>query len=260
MTHPEELLAGYVDGTLDGDDRADVERHLASCARCAGEVAAARRARATLRALPTPVAPSEVGSRAIGEARAGGASTSRAASAAPAWSRWAAGLAAAAAVVLGLVVVVPDVVGGGEDAGTAGGSMEAADAPGGLSVATTVERVGDLAAEDLAAFASQARDLVRGAEDGDGGAVAPEAAGDDVGVEATGDDVAEVARCLRRAFPSLATAPVRLLTGSFEGTPAYVGVYLVASEPGGDPDVIQVIAAARRGCRVLSSAAAPVAP
>jgi hypothetical protein len=253
MTHPEELLAGYVDGTLDGDDRADVAGHLASCARCAGEVAAARRARATLRALPTPVAPAEVGSRAIAESRAGGAPGSRA----PAWGRWAAGIAAAAAVVLGLVVVVPNLGGGGEDAGTAGAGAEAADAPGGLSVATTVERVGDLAAEDLAAYASQARDLLRGAEE-DGGAVAPEAT--DAGVEAASGDVAEAARCLRGAFPSLATDPVRLLTGSFEGTPAYVGVYLVASEPGADADVIQVIAAARRGCRVLSSAAAPVAP
>jgi anti-sigma factor RsiW len=258
MTHPEELLAGYVDGTLDGDDRVDVERHLPSCARCAGEVAAARRARAALRALPTPVAPDEVGSRAIAAARAGGAPASRGAATAPAWSRWAAGLAAAAAVVLGLVVVVPNVVGGGEDAGTAAGGAEAADASGGLSVATTVERVGDLAPEDLAAYASQARDLVRDGAEEDGRPVAPEAT--DAGVEAVGGDVAEAARCLGRAFPSLATDPVRLLAGSFGGTPAYVGVYLVASQPGGDPDVIQVIAAARRGCSVLSSAAAPVAP
>ena len=42
MTHPEELLAGYVDGTLSAKDRVAVEAHLAACSRCSREVELAR--------------------------------------------------------------------------------------------------------------------------------------------------------------------------------------------------------------------------
>jgi anti-sigma factor RsiW len=38
-THPDELLAWYVNGTLDGSERAAVERHLRDCARCRDEAA-----------------------------------------------------------------------------------------------------------------------------------------------------------------------------------------------------------------------------
>ena len=34
MTHPEELLAGYVDGTLTDPERAVVDAHLPTCERC----------------------------------------------------------------------------------------------------------------------------------------------------------------------------------------------------------------------------------
>ena len=37
MTHPEELLAGYVDGTLSAKDRAAVDAHIAECPRCRRE-------------------------------------------------------------------------------------------------------------------------------------------------------------------------------------------------------------------------------
>ncbi|HXF58014.1 MAG TPA: zf-HC2 domain-containing protein, partial [Actinomycetota bacterium] len=50
--HPEELLAGFVDGTASADERALVERHLAACERCRLEVELAARARAALAALP----------------------------------------------------------------------------------------------------------------------------------------------------------------------------------------------------------------
>ena len=43
MTHPLEQLAPYVDGSLTGPERLEVERHLASCAQCRSEVAVATR-------------------------------------------------------------------------------------------------------------------------------------------------------------------------------------------------------------------------
>jgi anti-sigma factor RsiW len=50
--HPDELLAGYVDGTASPQDLAAAEAHLATCEECRAEVALARRARAALRQLP----------------------------------------------------------------------------------------------------------------------------------------------------------------------------------------------------------------
>ena len=50
--HPEELLAEYVDGTLEPDLRARVESHLATCGSCREEVALAAPAREALSGLP----------------------------------------------------------------------------------------------------------------------------------------------------------------------------------------------------------------
>src|SRR3970040_2200121 len=57
MTHPEELLADYVDGTLNHEQRAVVDTHLPGCATCRPEVDLARRALAvlaTLEDVPVP--------------------------------------------------------------------------------------------------------------------------------------------------------------------------------------------------------------
>ncbi|MGA9162639.1 MAG: zf-HC2 domain-containing protein, partial [Actinomycetota bacterium] len=57
MSHPDDLLADYVDGTLDERGRADVDSHLLGCERCRGEVGEARSARAALaevEELPVP--------------------------------------------------------------------------------------------------------------------------------------------------------------------------------------------------------------
>ena len=41
---PDEKLAGYIDGTLNGTDRAAIEAHLADCSTCRAELLAASRA------------------------------------------------------------------------------------------------------------------------------------------------------------------------------------------------------------------------
>ena len=57
MTHPEEQLSGYVDGTLGTDERAEVDAHLATCATCREEIELSTRAVTMLRELPEmPVA------------------------------------------------------------------------------------------------------------------------------------------------------------------------------------------------------------
>ena len=53
MTHPEELLAGYVDGSLTDPDRPTVDAHLLTCARCRAEVGGREPPRARSGASPT---------------------------------------------------------------------------------------------------------------------------------------------------------------------------------------------------------------
>ncbi len=67
MTHPEELLAGYVDGTLSAQDRAVVDAHLTTCDDAGGEVAQARVAVAALGGLPEAPAPAGLGAKAMAE-------------------------------------------------------------------------------------------------------------------------------------------------------------------------------------------------
>jgi predicted anti-sigma-YlaC factor YlaD len=55
--HPQELLAGFVDGSLTEGQRAGVEAHLSTCARCREEAALAMRAVAGLRELPEEAVP-----------------------------------------------------------------------------------------------------------------------------------------------------------------------------------------------------------
>jgi anti-sigma factor RsiW len=51
VSHPEDLLADYVGGTLDERERAAVDAHLPGCARCSAEVRQAEAARAALSEL-----------------------------------------------------------------------------------------------------------------------------------------------------------------------------------------------------------------
>ncbi len=52
-----EQLSAYLDGELSPAERAALERHLPTCAQCQTELAALRRVRATLAALPSPALP-----------------------------------------------------------------------------------------------------------------------------------------------------------------------------------------------------------
>src|SRR5438034_262185 len=76
MTHPEEHLSGYVDGTLATDERAEVDAHLATCATCREEIELATRAVTMLRELPEVPVP--FGTTRPVMAEAGKARTSRA--------------------------------------------------------------------------------------------------------------------------------------------------------------------------------------
>ena len=106
MTHPEELFAGYVDGTLSSEDRVAVETHLAGCARCTRDIELAAGARSALRSMTEEPAPAGIASKALQEAAgvrpAVGGGT-------PRWYRVGGMVAAAAAGLLVFSLVLPNI-------------------------------------------------------------------------------------------------------------------------------------------------------
>ena len=97
MKHPEDLLADHVSGSLAPADRAVLDAHLATCARCSDEVALALAARSALRVLPEAPAPEGLAPRAPETPATTGP---------PSWYRWV-GAAAAAAVIALVLVSLP---------------------------------------------------------------------------------------------------------------------------------------------------------
>ncbi len=256
MNHPVDLLVDLVDGSIAPQDRAVVESHLADCARCRRDVELAAAGRQVARSLPPPEVPDGLADEAIAEAerharevapevaplrdRGGRAD-------APTWYRRAGAAAAAAAVVLVVVVALPNLGGGGDDAQVGSTAEDAAFAP---RAAETVEVLDlDLDTDQVQALALGYR--AGAAEVGaDTGAAVPSGA-----VPAA--DTAEpedVLSCLRTAIPELEDQrPVRLIAARFEGTPAYLGVFLSGPGAGQAPDTATVWVVARSGCEILST-------
>ena len=140
MTHPEEFLAGYVDGTLPPADRVDVETHLAGCSRCSREVELAGGARAALRSLTEAPVPLGVASKALEEATG----ARPAVGGTPRWYRLGGIAAAVAAGLLVFTLVLPHIGNGGgttteasqaKGQGAAGGVREGAA----LTAASVIE-------------------------------------------------------------------------------------------------------------------------
>ncbi|MDX1468324.1 MAG: zf-HC2 domain-containing protein [Acidimicrobiia bacterium] len=52
MTHPSEMISGYLDGELSGAERAQLLDHLSSCGKCAKELEETQQVRAMVRSLP----------------------------------------------------------------------------------------------------------------------------------------------------------------------------------------------------------------
>jgi len=104
--HPDELLAWYANGTLDGPERARVAAHLAECARCREELSFLTTLAASVRAADESGEPVEAGAelglrRLLREVRQ---SAPKAASARRRW--WRPALAAAAILIIAVQGVV----------------------------------------------------------------------------------------------------------------------------------------------------------
>lgn len=251
MTHPEELLAGYVDGTLEPPERAVVDAHVADCERCRDEVELAGGARMALAGLEDVPVPYGLTDRVVAEA--GRSFERRSERKKVVWERlqWAGGLAAAAALVL---VVVLNV----------GGEQREPTAERASTGATSAVSAG---AED--ATAQSGLPPFQGLED------QPGVDYDQPGVETLARDTARAIRA--EAAPPAAlfasadealtcitqsggpvddpnTTLVRLVRAEYEGTPAYLAVF--AEGPGAQQPASRLVVwiAAEDDCSWLSAA------
>jgi len=253
MTHPEEHLSGYVDGTLATDERAEVDAHLATCTTCREEIELATRAVTMLRELSEVPVPFGVTSPVMAEAGKGRTSQRRRGWA-TGWGgrkQWAAGLAAAAVLVAVVAVALPRL--GGEalqDLRSAGGAaasttVRAPNTEAALSGAVPLELQPN--ADYDATKLEQLADSSAQRAGSDTTLAAPSVK------DASAAQAEDAAACLTK--PGGLTAQdllVRLIQATFEGRPAYVGVYLESPRAGQPADRIVIWVVARRDCSILS--------
>jgi hypothetical protein len=254
MTHPEEQLATYVDGTLSPPERRAVDGHLADCERCRREVALAAGARTALGSLAEVPAPPGVATSALREA--GAAKRIRPADGPPAWYRVAGVAAAVAAGLLVVSLVLPKVGGSSNDQTTrelseAGGADGGADAA--SSEATALE-IQDVNYDDASLTALTAS--FKAAQDAGGldtGGLATAEAPTETARFATPQQTRKALRCIIKSAPDEAGQLSQLIEARFQGTPAYLAVFLEG--PGADqpPDTVSVWVFAKDGCAILSS-------
>jgi hypothetical protein len=251
MTHPEELLAGYVDDTLSAKDRAVVDAHLAECAKCSREVVLAAGARSALRSLPEEPAPAGVATQALEEA--GGVQRSGGGDGTPRWYRIGGAVAAIAAGLLVFTLVLPHIGQGGEPAsdaaqGKAGATAGGAREGSAIVAATAIEiRHVNYDNASLTAFASSFQSDAPGAG-GVGTAEAPVAPV--IGTKAQTD---KGLACIVKSAPDQGGELQSLIRARFQGTPAYLAVFLEGPGAGQPPDTVTVWVFATKDCTILSS-------
>jgi anti-sigma factor RsiW len=243
--HPEELLAGYVDGALGAKERAVVDAHLASCARCREEVELSRSARTALRSLPEAEVPVGVTGPVLQRVRVERPWVSRI-------GRRVA--VAAAAAVVGLFgwigySALRDDDAGTADAPTALQSDAGAGAPessrteataAGVPVVEQDRDFDEAAVQDLAARIAreQTRALV----------------GADETQEQTAmyDAASEALDCIGRgAQLTQGDEAVRVIDARFRGRNAFLGAFLHRAAPGTDPTELEIWVVAQDGCGFL---------
>src|ERR671910_1717943 len=263
MTHPEQLLADYVEGTLAERERALLHEHLSTCVVCRDELELARSAVSALAALEERPVPLGVTGPVLAEAERRFERRRTVV-----WQRfqWGAGIAAAAALVL---VVALNVRGDGADpairaeGGRAGmAASEAAAEPEQLDVIEKRDR--NYAEADVREFAEQA---ARTARVGDNGEGAAPPAGNAFGGESAGGatmaaggavdlvTAAPAIECLRSADIPLDDPGYRLLSvieARFAGNAAYFATLLDSPGAGQPAESVIVWVVDRRDCEILS--------
>lgn len=284
--HPDEALAGFVDGTLTAAERADVQAHLDGCARCRAQVAQATMAAEALRSLPEIDPPWGLGRAAIEEARKqSGRKTN------PERGRrvaWVAGIAAAVVLVAGLSVAVLRAPGGGNQDAAAGGGATSAATSGAQPLAGPSAEKGfvtnnnyiqrtnfNFRSADVSKLAQQASEDMAGrspksmgpeastAPAGSSGPAGPSGAATSGPAPTGGPKHAtsiDPVACLDTAAEyTLETRPIHVIDARYEEKPALIGIFLQGSSPTRGADLVVVWVASKDTCQVLSYASSSLA-
>jgi len=272
MNHPGPLLTDYVDGTLDPTTRAEVDAHLRTCATCRGELSLVRAGAGAAQRLGEPALPEGLGDAAIAEAARMAAERNPEvtpiagrARRRPATSRVLAAAGAAAAVLL-LIAVAPKL-GQGSNESAARPTANIADgaeasAASAFQPATGVEiQHADYASDSLtgvverlrtsfAVVAPNASQVEGGAEPTRGPSLPTQQASADPAL------LPQATACLNQAFGNPSGTLSRVILASYQGQPAYFGIYLIG--PGADlpPTLLQLNVASVHGCQLLSQTTA----
>ena len=252
MTHPEELLSGFVDGTLSPQERAAVQAHVAGCARCGREIRLATRARSALRTLEEVPAPEDIGSLAIQKAEGRPAP---AAEGTPRWYRVGGIVGAVAAGLLVLTLVLPHV-GQSDDSGSgqrelsapAQGDTEA----GKLYAASGIE----ISHENYDNTSLTALISSLAAGDSAGGSMAAASAPPTPLGTGGQAQVDKALACIVQSAPGETGDLKRLIRARFEGTPAYLALFTEGPGAGQPADTAIIWVFATDDCRILSSSLA----
>jgi len=267
VTHPDELLAEYVEGALAPRDRAQVEAHLEACATCRAEVAEAAEARSALRTLAEVEEPQGIALDVLREARERRTAP-----------RWGAPLRVAAAVVLiaglagGGIYVYGQLDRGGDADATADDGAE-----GEPDAGAPAPEAGEQAPEDAASEARAAGlsyPLVRrtGTDHDQASVVALAASLRDEAEEALAAGLPADAFAFYEAFPvdsfpraarealicagqglepERSVVPFVIEAAAWDGEPAWAVSYLQGPEPTAPYDRVQILVVHRGECRVL---------
>ena len=256
--HLDDLLAAYVEGSASVQERTAVERHLATCGECRAEVAFARSGRAALMALPELDAPGLAAEWAKPAGAVLGTGSDRAAAPplprirrrtrAEWWPRvaWGSGLAAAAA----LAAVFIFFGGTGRPSLGPGAKIRAIPAQAAPPAAgpTLLQQRTDYSPQSLAALASGLANESKSEDFGSSsGSFAP-APSPTPGQHLLAAAARDAVGCLRTGGGIDAGTPTYLASARFQGTPAYVGAFLVRPAGG---SYLAVVAVTRNGCRLL---------
>jgi hypothetical protein len=247
-THPEDLLAPYVDGSLGNDGRAAVDAHLAGCDRCRDEVDLARRARTALSGLPDLEVPPGTVRPGLTPRRAARERLRRAS--------WVTGAAAASIAAITAIVLLNSGHGGGP-------SPAAAPERGVPHINAIVRQSGS---NYDAAGIGRLADVLAGREKRDEAAQVASGSGTSSGGTGAGTATTtnptttsgplsgssfnaprtSPAACVRHgASLPRATKPIRpLIAAKFQGTPVYIGAAVEGS-------ALRVWVVARQTCSVL---------
>jgi Putative zinc-finger len=252
MTHPEDLLAGYTDDSLSTKERAAVDAHLAACARCRRETELAAVALSSLRSLEEEPAPLGIASRALEEA--GGVRRSAASTGTPRWYRIGGAVAAVAAALLVFTLVLPHI-GQSQRSGADAANGKAGAPAGGAREATAV--AGSLIEIQHVNYDNTSMATLTSSYQSDSSGGAPLATAAAPATESGSQAQTDKAlACVAKSAPDQSGVVQSLIRARFQGTPAYLAVFLEGPGAGQPPDAVTVWVFATDDCRILSFSSA----